>query len=530
MNSTLRQWMLILVLYVFCPAQPARGSDFDVIATEVDKIIAESELGRFRGAVVVRVGGQNVISRGYGYENEELHAIDPQVSLFDVGSVAKSVTAATILRLIEQDKLRLTSTMGDIFAEQAGNLSHITVEDLLRHRSGIGSGGRALSQPGALDTADALLDALGQAVLNDRAFQYSNVGYFLLAAVIEKAADAPFEEVTRDLVFNHAGLSRIGFVGDGSVQDARPMARVSRTRQGRITTPLFDYPWNWGQRGATGVLMTPQTVADWIEALEEGDWLADASREAMLAPDDSTYGLGLYVLHNNYGEITRFGHGGSTGGFVCDVARYPLAVDGQGATIVLMAEAGIDIHPISQQIVKLIWTPPAMPSFAGVYLSAYEEFHDDGIYTVSDGLSWRVQPQYVGSDGTKRIVEDRPTIILEDRARRMWSLMIRMDEDKALDLVSQLERVSSNLAQDPVGGKTPWHRGITLVVDSNGLELNEYDSYSIENGAVVNARLSNDHHIELVIVAPDGKHELARVRMGGASSKALREQIRAVCQ
>lgn len=523
--------MAILVLVAFSFSQPALGSDFDELAREVDEIIAKAELGRFRGAVVVRVGDHRVISRGYGYENEELQEIDPQASLFDVGSVAKSVTSATVLRLIEQDKLKLSTTMGDVFAQQAGNLSHITVEDLLRHRSGLGSGGHALSQPGALDSADGLVNALAHAKLGDQDFQYSNVGYFLLAAVIEKTGDASFEEVTRELVFKQAGLSRIGFVGDGLVKDARPTARVANTRQGRTTTtPLFDYPWNWGQRGATGVLMTPETAADWFEALEAGDWLSDASRDAMMTPDNSTYGFGLYVQKNDDGEIARFGHGGSTGGFVCDVARFPLAFQGQGATVVLMAEAGINILPIARQIHKLIWTPPATPNFAGVYLSAYEALLKDGIYTISDGLNWRGQPQYIGSDGKKRITDDRPTIILEDRAMRMWSLMIRMDENKARDLIDELELVSSAIAHDSAGGKSPWYKGISLIVDVNGLRLNEYDAYLIEDGAIVRVEASDDHHVQLVIATPDGKHELARVRMGGGESQALSEQIRAACQ
>ncbi|MFG0245630.1 MAG: serine hydrolase domain-containing protein [Phycisphaerales bacterium JB052] len=527
MHSSLQKWTAILTLVLSGICLPVLGADSDTIARQVDEIIARAELGRFRGAVVVRIGNESVVSRGYGFEDDELRPIDPQHSLFDVGSVAKSFTAATILRLVDQGKLRLDTTMGEIFAEQAGGLESITVEDLLRHRSGLGSGGRAMSRAGRLDSPDALINTLAKAQLGEKEFAYSNVGYFLLAAVIEKVGDASFEDVTRELVFKPAGLTRIGFVGDGSIPDARSTARVSKSAQGRpLITSIFEYPWNWGQRGATGVLMTPDTAAEWLEAIDAGDWLSDESHKAMLSSDQSTYGLGLHVDRDKDGVITRFGHGGSTGGFVCDIARYPLAFDGQGATVVLMAERGINLYPIESQVRRLLWTPPPTPSFAGVYLSAYEPFKNDGIYTISDALSWKGMPQYNGSDGNKRITDDRPTLILEDRARHMWSLMIRMDADKVTDLNDSLEHAVTQIAQDPIGAKTPWTRGITLQIDVRGLELTEYDSYIIDDGAMVRVEASPDHHVVLVISTPDAQHDLARVRMGGAETRALQHQIR----
>ncbi|HCT45191.1 MAG TPA: hypothetical protein DF699_08270, partial [Phycisphaerales bacterium] len=486
MHHTLQRCVTVMVLLLLSITPPALGSDSDELGRKVDEIIARAELGRFRGAVVIRIGNESVVSRGYGFEDDELRPIDPQHSLFDVGSVAKSFTAATILRLVDQGKLQLDTTMGQIFAEQAGELESITVEDLLRHSSGLGSAGRAMSRAGPLDSPDALINTLADAQIGEKKFAYSNVGYFLFAAVIEKVGDDSFENVTRELVFKPAGLTRIGFVGDGSIQDARSTARVSKSAQGRpLITSVFEYPWNWGQRGATGVLTTPETAADWLEAIDAGDWLSNESHEAMLSADQSNYALGLYVERNKDGGITRFGHGGSTGGFVCDIARYPLAFDGQGATVVLMAESGINLFPVQTQVRRLIWTPPPTPSFAGVYLSAYEPFNNDGLYTISDALSWKGMPQYNGSDGTKRITDDRPTLILEDRARHMWSLMIRMDADKVTELIESLEHAVTQIAQDPIGAKTPWTRGITLQIDARGLELTEYDSYIIDDGAMV---------------------------------------------
>ncbi len=538
MLHSLFSGLVMLMLVGLCPPAaaiptepPIDWTDRDQVEREIEGVIGRAELGRFRGAVVIRVGGESVFARGYGLESRELHPIDPEVSLFDIGSVAKSVTAATVLRLIEEDKLSLSSTVGEVLGNGAGNLTEVTMEELLRHRSGLGSGGTAFSQPGALDSADGLIGALGQVPLGRKQFAYSNAGYFVLAAVIEKVGEGSFESITREMVFEPADLVGVGFVGDRQVPGKRPTARVSRATRGLPSiTSMFDYPWNWGQRGATGVVMTAETAADWFEAIQAGDWLTDASRELMLAPSDDGYGLGLYLDVDEAGRVTRFWHGGSTGGFVCHIARYPLALDGQGATVVLMAESSIDLNGIARKIEQFISPTPPKPTFAGVYLIAYTDTDDNGVYSISGDLGWRGMPQYVGSDGTRRIVDARPTIILEDRASRMWTLILRLDDEKAGRLVEQLDSVNRQIASDPVGGQTPWRKGITFIADVRDLEVTEHQSYIIDDGAILTVRASSDHHVVLVVATPDGDHELARVRMGGAEVRGLQEQIRQAMQ
>ena len=528
--------ILILICVTFAlppsvaaaPDSPAIDwTDHSAIDGLIDDVIGRAELGRFRGAVVIRVGNETVFARGYGLENSELRPIDPGISLFDVGSVAKSVTAATVLRLVEEEKLTLSTTIDEVFGESAGSLADVTIEELLRHRSGLGAAGSALSQPGAMDSADGLIAALAGVALGSKRFAYSNAGYFVLAAVIEKVGDGSFETVTRELVFEPAGLSGVGFVGDGEVPGARPTARVSRASRGLPSIrPMFDYPWNWAQRGATGVLMTAEAAADWLDAIEDGEWLTQESRESMLGPSTDGYGLGLYVDVDEEGRVSRFWHGGLTGGFACHVARFPSAADGKGASVVLMAESSIDLGPIAKQIRSLIAPAPAKPTFAGIYLSRYSGLDEDGVFSIEEDLRWAGMPQYVGSDGTRRITDDRPTLILDDTARRIWPLMIRLDEAKAEQLLNDLTRASTAIADDPVGGQTPWWKGLTFVADVRGLKLTEFDSFVVDDGAVLAVRTSADHHVELVVLTSDGKREFARVRMGGAETRSLQEQIR----
>ncbi|MGV6814398.1 MAG: serine hydrolase domain-containing protein [Phycisphaerales bacterium] len=499
----------------------------DVLAEKIEEVIDQAELGRFWGVVEVRVGDTPIVSRGYGFENHSLTKIDPQASLFDVGSISKSITAAAILRLIDEHKLSLSTTISDVFQEHAGNLSDVTIEQLLRHESGLGHAQGLFSNRESFYSIDSFIEAAGQVKLGPKEFAYSNPGYHVLAAVIQRIGGDTFEHTTRNLVFNTAQRSGIGFVGDGQVKDARPTARISSNRYGHSTQgSLFEYPWNWGQRGATGVVMTAHAAADWFEAIESGDWLTEKSRKAMLTPNSSGYGLGLYVDTNEDGAVTRFWHGGSTGGYVCHAARYPLAFDGQGATVILMTQSSINLQPITRKIHKLIQPPKTMPAFAGVYLNKLDEFGDDGIYTINQGLSWKGQPQYIGSDDNGRFVDDRPTLILENRALGMWTLILRMDQDRTEQLIEELSQAINQIAKDPAGGSTPWSRGTTLVINVQDLALTRHNSYLIDEGAQISVQATSDHFVELIITTPDAKHELARVLMGGAEVRQLQAQLK----
>ena len=497
------------------------------LASEIEAIIDRAQLGRFWGAVEVRVGDQTILSRGYGFENHNLTQIDPQTSLFDVGSISKSITAAAVLQLIEDEKLSLSTTISEVFTENAGNLSEITIEQLLRHQSGLGHAQGMFLNRESLHSADSLIAAAGKIKLGPKEFAYSNPGYHVLAAVIERVADDSFENTTRSLVFNNAKLTGIGFVGDGQVKDARPTARISSNRYGQITQgSLFQYPWNWGQRGATGVVMTAHAAADWFEAIESGNWLSDESRKTMLTPNSAGYGLGLYVDTNEDGFITRYWHGGSTGGYICHAARYPLAYDGQGVTVILMTQSSISLQPITKQIHRLIQPPVSKPTFAGIYLNNLDKYEKDGIYTIDQGLKWTGKTQYIGSNGTKQIIDERPTLILQHQESKMWTLIIRMDEAIAQSLIEDLSLISTEIANDPEGSLTPWSKGVTLIADVQGLARNEYNSYLLDDGALISVRASADHHEILVITTPDSKHEIARIRMGGAEVRQLQAQLK----
>src|ERR1044071_4550728 len=105
----LRVLLAVLALCGMTHAQP--GPD---AAERLDRVVLETGLGQFWGAVVVAKDGKAVLAKGYGLADERLLPITRE-SLFDIGSVSKSFTAVTLLRLQSRGKLSTSDTVGKYF-------------------------------------------------------------------------------------------------------------------------------------------------------------------------------------------------------------------------------------------------------------------------------------------------------------------------------------------------------------------------------------------------------------------------------
>lgn len=160
---------------------------------------------------------------------------------FHIGSDAKAMTALLAAMLIEAGKLDWSSTIADIFPELAGTMAAdvkgVRLDQLLSHTSGIPSDNDAneklLLQSFTqnelnLDelrywVAKQLLAQPLQSPPGER-FAYSNMGYMVAGAIIERVAGATWEELVATRVFNPLGLATAGF---------GPQARL-----GRVDAPL----------------------------------------------------------------------------------------------------------------------------------------------------------------------------------------------------------------------------------------------------------------------------------------------------
>lgn len=141
---------------------------------------------------------------------------------FQVGSLTKAASAMLIARLVEQKKLRWDSSMGEIFpawsAQMHASMRGVTVQQLLRHRSGLQRGieeaDAAVLRPRVTGNLSADRALVGKYYLDkapvvapDSAFGYSNLGYLIVGLVAEAVTGEPYQVLMQKEVFGPMAMT-----------------------------------------------------------------------------------------------------------------------------------------------------------------------------------------------------------------------------------------------------------------------------------------------------------------------------------
>jgi CubicO group peptidase (beta-lactamase class C family) len=187
------------------------------------------------GALAVTKDGRVVYSRGFGYaDTGKMQPVAPQ-ALFRIASISKPITAAAILKLVEQGKLKLDDCAFQIlqlqpFLEEKKRvdprLRKITIRQLLQHTAGWDRGqsfdpmfqsvkiARTLRVPPPAHAEHVIRYMMGQPLdfAPGTRYAYSNFGYCVLGRIIEKATGQSYEAYVRQHILQSLGIRdmRIG--------------------------------------------------------------------------------------------------------------------------------------------------------------------------------------------------------------------------------------------------------------------------------------------------------------------------------
>jgi CubicO group peptidase (beta-lactamase class C family) len=433
------------------------------LGKKLDEVIKREGRGVFWGAVVVVSDGTVVLEKGYGQAGGERGKVRPD-SWFDVGSVSKQFTAAAVLRLVDKGTLRLDQPISELLDAVPADKSGITVRQLLSHTSGLPieikpDGDSALDR-------DKMVARVMKAKLASKPgekFAYNNVGYFVLAAIVERAAKKDFESVLAEEVFTPAEMSATHTVSEKPSKDERETLRHSPALRGRDTTASH-YAWTWWFKGATGVVSSAEDLRKWDEALR-GDKLLTATSRRLMFEVGATgeYAMGWFVDYPGTADA-RVYHGGSTPGYRSFIIRL-LA---KQTMVAVLTNEEHNAEGIARAIMQVIAPDPLE---SGVWTRAYlTRFKPDqvGRYHSTDpgrngkdGAMWLVMPRYDGMDENGRAIRDeRTTLVLQDpKAPGKWMMLSRIDDESTRQLIKELESAIA------------LRRGAGLRGDNDGLEV-----------------------------------------------------------
>jgi CubicO group peptidase (beta-lactamase class C family) len=298
-------------------------------ATRVDDYLARLVRHGFSGAVLIAKDGQVVLKRAYGMANRETGLAYDVDMPSCIGSVTKLFTGAAIMKLEMQGKLRVTDPISKYLPGVPPDKAGITIHHLLTHTAGFaGDLGGSDEEPIDRDALVAKVLAAPLVAKPGEHFEYSNEGFSLAAAIVERVSGQGYEAFLRQNIFLPADMTDTGYQAPAWKIERLPVGyRPDGAPWGRTYKNgwLPDGP-GWYLRGNGGLHSTLDDLYRWHLALEKpGVLSADALKKYLTGvaptPAGDTYAYGWGVRKTRRGT-TVISHNGGNGFLFTDFRRY----------------------------------------------------------------------------------------------------------------------------------------------------------------------------------------------------------------
>jgi CubicO group peptidase (beta-lactamase class C family) len=281
------------------------------------------EVNHFSGAVLVSKGGETLFGRGYGFANAEHQVPNTTRTKFRLGSITKQFTAMAILILQERGKLKVEDPVGRYLDDAPKAWAGVTIHHLLTHTGGVPS---YTDDPGYRkkmmmpETVKSMIARFRDKPLDfqpGEKFHYSNSGYFLLGAIIEKVSGKSYEAFLKEAIFDPLGMRDTGYDHAATLLPSRASG-YTRAQDGLVNAEYLDMTQPYA---AGSLFSTVEDLALWDRSLDAGKLISKESYAKLYTPLKSNYAYGWVVTTANGRKEIH--HGGGINGFVTENLRYP---------------------------------------------------------------------------------------------------------------------------------------------------------------------------------------------------------------
>lgn len=280
----------------------------------------------FSGQLLVMRGSRVLYDRQFGAADRELSRRNTRDTRFHIASVSMQLTAAAVMRLVDQEKISLSTHVSEIVPSVRGG-DRITIRNLLEMRSGLSDINSRADYVEILQrhqTPPSLVSVISDDTLSfEPGSRYSHEehsAYNLLALIIEKKTGLSFALAMQRLLFVPAGMSHSGV--DDDTPSAGPMAK-GYSPEGVYGLKLSQ-PIHWSAKsGNASAYTTASDEARWIRALVHGTLFSPGARAIVLDTAGPPVGYGWFRRTNKrFGEFA-YSMTGRSPGFASAVLYLP---------------------------------------------------------------------------------------------------------------------------------------------------------------------------------------------------------------
>ena len=296
--------VVMLLLFPMAPMAAQGPARLNAIAR------SQADSG-FSGVVLVARDTTVIMEKAYSPQTGKPLRVS---SRFNIGSMTKGFTAAAILRLRSQHKLSFSDPVSRFFPHAPESKRGITVFHLLTHTSGL----RGHSAGTGIMRRDGAVNAILSLPLEyppGTHYRYSDDDYQLLAAIIEVASGAKWEDYIKRELLEPARMRSTSFQGG-----------------------------DWGHKGANGMRSTARDMYRWVTAIHDARLFGRAESSELESPlmhvrseppFEIHYGYGarVYVRNGRTSELMHSGNGDANHNGVARVLS-------DGTVVIVLSNAG----------------------------------------------------------------------------------------------------------------------------------------------------------------------------------------------
>lgn len=290
------------------------------ISTNLAKYMqAQVEINNFSGTVIVTKKGSILLKKAYGLADHEWNIKNTIDTKFQLASVTKQFTATAILQLVEKGKLSLTDKLSQ-FLPDYPKADSVSIHMLLSHSSGLAMGFKkiAISSMSA-DSAYNEIKKIPYEFSPGTKTAYSNIGYYLLAKIIEKVSGEKYADYLHKHIFEKVGMKNSGVITNEILIPKKAKNYILEDNK-YTNNPYINWKINIGH---DGVYSTVEDLALWDKALYGTTILSEKMKKLMFTPyskENWGYGFIINPFYNHKHQLIA--HDGGFFGAMTSLNRF----------------------------------------------------------------------------------------------------------------------------------------------------------------------------------------------------------------
>ncbi|MDG5491291.1 serine hydrolase [Psychroserpens sp. SPM9] len=312
---------VLTVLCVACQPDKTATTPSDLLKNRIDNYLKQSEANGFSGAILVVKNDSIILNQGYGFANKEKYIPNSPNTVYDICSVSKQFTGAAIMKLVQDNTLKLEDSISSFFDNLPKDKKDITIHQLLTHSAGFGHGN---TDDFDLTPMDVYFSDLFESELlftPGSDYSYSNSGYSILGRIIELVSGQDYETYLNEKLFQPSGMKHTGYLlpdwENSTVADeyllnvSNEGSHIAQYKQdGAIARTVL---------ANGGIHSTNNDMYKWYQSLQSNKILSQESFEILTKPhvaeyeDESShyaYGWAIFTSERGTKVITHNGFNG----------------------------------------------------------------------------------------------------------------------------------------------------------------------------------------------------------------------------